>query len=86
MTDDENFEITKANLRFCPHGGEELEQHPNNPSAVSCYLHGDFILVWDDGHLIVRWRPNKMAEFYIQGPAKKELVEVKPARILDGPL
>lgn len=56
MTDAEKFEKIKESLYFCPVCQAKLDEHPNNVNTKSCFSHGDFILMWVDGDLIVQWR------------------------------
>lgn len=58
MTDAEKLELAKQDLKFCPVCGGPIEQHPNDPTKVSCYNHGDFLLSqWIDGEVAVAWLP-----------------------------
>jgi NADH pyrophosphatase NudC (nudix superfamily) len=64
-TDAVKFTLAKSGLKFCPECGQRLDQHPHNREVVSCYLHGDFLLLWIEGDLTIRWRPLRLASTYM---------------------
>lgn len=68
-------EIThiKTGLKFCPECGQRLDQHPHNREVVSCYLHGDFLIIRDPrGQWTIRWRPLRLAASYIDEPTPEK--------------
>jgi hypothetical protein len=78
MKDAEKFELAKAGLKFCPECGTTLDQHANNVTVMACFRHGDFMLVWVEGDLQVRWRATRMASAYLvkKGDKTDQLKEV----------
>lgn len=65
MNDAEKFAYAKHGLKYCPECGQALEPHPLDVSTVSCYMHGDFQLLWIEGQLQLRWKPMRMHPEYI---------------------
>ena len=68
MNSEEMFAHAKAGLKFCPECGKALEDHPFNVVLRSCFLHGDFRLVWIDGALQVQWSATRMVQAYSTKP------------------
>lgn len=63
MNDAEKFELAKDGLKFCPECGGPLTKHLYL-HMVGCVDHGDFMLLWIEGDLHVRWRALRMAPAY----------------------
>jgi hypothetical protein len=81
MRDAEKFDVVKAGLKFCPECATVLDAHANNVNVVSCFLHGDFLLIWVEGTLVVQWRSMRIARFHIQEAVKTGLSAVAQKEI-----
>lgn len=64
MDKDQKLELVKSGLKFCPECAKALEEHPNVPDVMSCFVHGDFLMLWVEGDIHVRWRPLRLAPTY----------------------
>ena len=68
MNDNEKFQHIKAGLRFCPECGVALEKR-SYVDTLSCFAHGDMLMVWVNGDIHVQWRALRAAQLNM--PAEK---------------
>jgi hypothetical protein len=55
LTDPEKFELARAGLRHCPECGKKVVPSSKYLNTLGCTPHGDFMLLWIEGELTVRW-------------------------------
>lgn len=61
-------------LKFCPECGKKLQSRPLQGDAMSCFVHGDFVVLFVDGDLQVRWSALRMVGIYLKEAEQPESI------------